>query len=451
MRSTNTPRIAHWVTKDGVKKVNDHRSSQSLVQASRDKVTENPFSIVNKGNKKMHIYMSNEKRGVDRVLKLTEDEVNWRALFIYDKRTHSIRLHSDKSYALSIEDSNKEGKARVTMGHDLAMRKWAGTMDQQSNIQDGKIKNLNRRCLTPRNYNAKESALLYYWTCQKNPTQKWSIKFYHLGETKGKIYSDKHVEVHANKVHALGQVTGVNGAKPHSNPFFIKLKGSKSKLFMSKQIEGKDHILKIGKDAKVWRSLFIYDRRTKSIRLHAHRHLALSNEHGKGRRNDKRLAMRKFTGCKDQIAGFVGEKLKNSKGMCLTPKNYRDKQSNLVTFWYCNKNPTQYWKHEFLVNGGGKGDQFSDKHVVPSAAENAAPVKVAVKAAPVKKAASKASRSEKVFKAAVKAAAAHKKFGLNDIKAARHGQTLAQHFHMHPSRQDWIDLAQRLANVKEQF
>jgi hypothetical protein len=103
MRKTNEARVAHWITKDGIRKVNDHKSSkiQALtttalaeVSSERGIITENPFLIVSKANNHQHLMMSNEKVGADRVLKLSRENPTWRSLFIYDKRTKSIRLHS---------------------------------------------------------------------------------------------------------------------------------------------------------------------------------------------------------------------------------------------------------------------------------------------------------------------------------------------------------------------
>lgn len=363
MRKTNTARIAHWITKEGVRKVANLKAQrQALVEVTKGDITHNPFMIVNRSNKKQHLFMSEEKVGADRVLKLTRDQPDWRALFIYDRKTKSIRLHSRKQYALSNQDSDKKGKERVSVGRTLAMRTFKHTEDQIARIEDGKIKNSKKKCMTPKNYGAKESATIEWWNCNKNPTQYWEIKFYEIQPQKARHYSDKPVNVNADKV-KLAQVQ--DAPKPTSNPFFItqKKNNEKTQVFMSRQIEGKDHVLKLGRGVDTWRSLFIYDRRTRSIRLHAHRELALSSKHASKATLGQKVSMRKYNGDKSQVAGYCDDKIKNARGKCLTPKYYKNKHANFLIWWTCNKNPSQYWKHDFLTIGGAPPRHHSDKKV----------------------------------------------------------------------------------------
>lgn len=49
------------------------------------------------------------------------------------------------------------------------------------------------------------------------------------------------------------------------------------RLYMSKEKVGEDNIVKIRKEINDWRAWFVYDRRTRTLRIDTKRDLALSN------------------------------------------------------------------------------------------------------------------------------------------------------------------------------
>jgi len=67
-------------------------------------------------------------------------------------------------------------------------------------------------------------------------------------------------------------------------------------LYVTKQRIGPDHIMKIGKRVSKERSLFIFDKRTNSIRLAASPTLAISNQNGRGLKLGGNVVLRKYSG-----------------------------------------------------------------------------------------------------------------------------------------------------------
>jgi len=58
------------------------------------------------------------------------------------------------------------------------------------------------------------------------------------------------------------------------------MKGHRN-IYVSKEKQGEDFVLKLGKKPDNWRSWWIVDKRTQTIRLYVQPHLAISNKAGK--------------------------------------------------------------------------------------------------------------------------------------------------------------------------
>jgi len=282
------------------------------------------------------LYMSRQKDGDDIILKLKKND-NWRSWFVYDKRTKSVRFDAHRHLAIS----NQDGENRLNIGKNVCLRKYKNTVDQKIFMKESgkrgqyKFTNIAKRCLTPHNFVIKDNALVTFWKCNKNPTQEWKqILKVPQEKLRGKI---------------------------EKNPFHLHLKMKNGRsLYMSRQKDKHDQVLKLKKGVVDWRSLFIYDKRTKSVRLHANRELALSNQDAENEqdrfKSGRTAAMRKYKHTVDQTIFLAEHKIKNTNKMCLTPRNYQNKDNNLVTFWKCNKHETQNWKWEFF--GLFKQDPF---------------------------------------------------------------------------------------------
>jgi len=286
---------------------------------------------------KRRLFMSGQKDGNDNVAKIAKGINDWRAWFVYDKRTKSIRLDAHRSLALS----NKDSLSRLNVGKNIAFRKFAKTADQTNlEFKDSgkkeifKLINKAKKCLTVHNYLNKDESLLMWWHCNKNPTQSWK-KFEAVPQKKQK-------------------------GKLWTTPFYIKsgLKGARN-LYQSKQKQGDDIVLKISAEVDDWRALFIQDKRTGSIRLYSDRSVAVSNSAAKTKKDrlktGRDAVLRKYTGQVDQISLiFANKKIVNKGRKCLTVKHYKDKDETATTWWKCNKNPAQVWAHPFFTNNQKK-------------------------------------------------------------------------------------------------
>ena len=167
--------------------------------------------------------------------------------------------------------------------------------------------------------------------------------------------------------------------------FLIKLgaKGNRN-IYMSKEKRASDFVLKLGKKPKNWRSWFIMDKRSQTVRVFAQRHLAISNAAGKGVKPGAALVVRKYDE-KDSSQPFVfnGHKIENKKSKrCLSTANGENKDEALLNFWPCNGKEIQKWNREVVAGsyeelckdivreGGryrqcpGKKDEFLGKHCI---------------------------------------------------------------------------------------
>jgi hypothetical protein len=276
---------------------------------------------------------------------------------LYDKRTLTIRLASERNIVLS----NRSGKG-LKQGHQAVFRRILNnniTPDQVLVMGKHNIQNKAKKCLEVKGKNADEASL-QWWGCKSGkPLQKFEK------EDKNK---DK------------------SGAPDFSKSrFLLKLdtKGNRN-VFLSKEKLGEDFVLKLGKKPSEWRSWFIMDKRTQTIRLFVQRHLAVSNQAGKSVKPGASLVLRDYD-VKDasQAVEFKGHKLLNKKSKrCFSTANNENKDNAGLNFWLCNGKDTQKWKRE-AVKGDyedlcedfvkeekryrkcpGKKDQYLGKHCI---------------------------------------------------------------------------------------
>jgi len=174
MRRTRAPRIEEVIT-----------GTANKIQKQFAKPLKKPqwgkkfyLELAMKG--KRRVYMSAQQDGPDKVVKIKGGINDWRAWFVQDGRTRSIRLDAHRSLALS----NRDGYNRLNVGKTVAFRKYAGTVDQDNiDIKEGGKKgiftiiNKAKKCLTTQNYQNKDENLLMWWQCNKNPTQHWHRMF----------------------------------------------------------------------------------------------------------------------------------------------------------------------------------------------------------------------------------------------------------------------------------
>lgn len=104
-----------------------------------------PFYIVLKGKTARKVFMSKEKVGIDRIAKIKEKPHPKNAVFMYDKRTNTIRLASERNFALG----NKMGKG-VKQGHPAVFRRILENKvlgDQLVTMGKKNVKNKAGKCL----------------------------------------------------------------------------------------------------------------------------------------------------------------------------------------------------------------------------------------------------------------------------------------------------------------
>lgn len=193
--------------------------------------------------------MSNDRDGAEYLAKIKSGIFNWRSSFVYDTRTKSIRLAHKPQFTLA----NIKG-SKMRKGANVVFRSYARQLFRETFtvFQDKKILNIGLQCLTPSDYRAEENNNLIWWKCSGHQSQKWKkvskVPFQKLyGD-----YQDKKFQIQLN----------MHG---------------KRLVYISAAKNGSEHILKIRRKAHGWRTYFIYDKRTKSIRLFRNRVFALSN------------------------------------------------------------------------------------------------------------------------------------------------------------------------------
>jgi len=325
MRNTAQPRVETIITGTSEKDQKQKAKPNKKPQYEKKFYLE----MAMKGGRRL--FMAAQKDGNDNIVKVKKGINDWRAWFIYDKRTQSIRLDAHRSLALS----NKDGSDKL--GKTVAFRKFSKGADQTHLVfkDSGKkeifrLTNKKQKCLTTQNYLNKDETLLMWWHCNKNPSQNWK----------------KFGAVPAKKVKG----------KLYDTPFQIisNMKGGR-KIYASKQKQGEDIVLKISDDFNDWRTMFIVDKRTQSVRLHSNKALALSNQVSKVPKDrlktGKNVMLRKFKTQADQMKiSFADKKIINKARKCLSTKHYKNKDETLLTWWNCNKNPAQAWTHTFFKN-----------------------------------------------------------------------------------------------------
>jgi hypothetical protein len=97
------------------------------------------FTIMLKTKGNRSVFMSKEKLGVDRVAKIKANPHPRNSVFFFDARTKTIRLASERNFALS----NRSGK-ELKQGHQAVFRRILDskvTKDQVLTIGKAQIKN----------------------------------------------------------------------------------------------------------------------------------------------------------------------------------------------------------------------------------------------------------------------------------------------------------------------
>jgi len=126
-------------------------------------------------------------------------------------------------------------------------------------------------------------------------------------------------------------------------------------VYVSKESLGEDvFALKIKKtltEKEAWRSWFIIDSRTQSIRLFTQPHLALSNLKPKSLKPDSFLVMRAYHKDDKSQHGYKFNTKTITIGSgdakkCLQTQNKESKDEIHLVLWQCNDHVNQQWKRD---------------------------------------------------------------------------------------------------------
>lgn len=216
--------------------------------------------------------MSSQRNGGEYIAKIRSNVWDWRAWFVYDPRTRSIRLAHKPQFALA----NMQGVG-FKKGYNAVFRSYANERSKETFTVFSKrnILNLGLQCLTPSSYRTDEGNTVIWWKCNDHKTQQWQRGV--------KVPFDKFFGDHSKKRFQLE----------------LNMDGNR-KIYLSKARNGSEHIAKIHKSENTWRSWFVYDVRTKSIRLEHNRNFALSNERFLGMKTGGLAVFRNFVHGADQ-------------------------------------------------------------------------------------------------------------------------------------------------------
>ena len=348
--------------------------------------------------KGFRIIVSSTKQGTGFVAKIQTGNMGWRQEFMYDSRTKSIRVASLPTMALS----NQIGLG-LKKGKTLAFRTYNGGKDQTVKSKKDRILNIDNNCLTSKEYKLTEGNTLAWWNCapenspkqsqiwrtvwiqeHKKGTIKWNKKLAPISRERFKSAKIPHRKV-VKKAPTPKQVEEQVIPKPvpvrndkkllndglWSYKFQIRApQDTDYNLYMSAQEQGNGWVVKGNKQKNGWRSWFVYDHRTRSMRLEVDRRLALSNHFAAGKDQlvvGKNAIMRKFENQVDQYIILKDKLVTNKAEKCLTPFQYKLDIDNSMTWWHCKDLPVQKWvRVDSKWHGHDPVDKNEDRLVINS-------------------------------------------------------------------------------------
>jgi hypothetical protein len=120
---------------------------------------------------------------------------------------------------------------------------------------------------------------------------------------------------------------------------------------MSSSRTGAEYLAKVKSNVFNWRSWFVYDKRTRSIRVASKPAFALATTKGKGTEQGNNVVFRAYAkhAYRETYALFRNKQIINVSLMCLTPSNFRTDENNTVVWWKCNGNAAQKWQRGVKV------------------------------------------------------------------------------------------------------
>lgn len=278
-----------------------------------------------------NVIISDQKVGDDYLAQLVENVFDDRAWFYYDHDTHRIRLASNPDWVMS----NARGKG-YKPGQTVIFTKYnKHKPEQYISLSGSRIRNRAHKCLTPKEYRKKNLNTLEFWICSHHKNQKWE------------------------RLESLPQRTIYGDFDKHKFALQMTANGHR-RVYMSRIRTLGGYRAEITEGIRNWRSWFIYDKRTKSLRLFKNRSMVLSNQLGKSSRPGYFAVFRKYMGTKDQrITVDNSRYIKNEAGLCLTPRNYKNEDRMPLIWHKCHHMSHQKFSKEFYSSG--RVETYKDK------------------------------------------------------------------------------------------
>jgi len=131
-----------------------------------------------------------------------------------------------------------------------------------------------------------------------------------------------------------------------TTPFELRSQQDKNfAVYYSETVRGEDTYAKVTSKDKKWRQHFVYDDRTKSIRLAKQKTVALATETG-SLKQGKIAVFREWKATADQNQWLDKDgQIKNKARLCLTPRQFTLQHNQLLTWWECGDNKSQLWSN----------------------------------------------------------------------------------------------------------
>lgn len=135
-------------------------------------------------------------------------------------------------------------------------------------------------------------------------------------------------------------------------------------VYVSRSRNGSEYILKIRKNIHGWRTWFIYDPRTKSVRLYRNRRYAISNQRHIGLRQGGYAVVRRFVRGADQKLYFKSTNITNKIGNCLTLRSFLNQDEQALTFFECRGIGSQSFKRVYHLSTKLMDDYMKRRKII---------------------------------------------------------------------------------------
>jgi len=209
--------------------------------------------------------------------------------------------------------------------------KGTGSKDQVVTYgKDQLVRNEGNNCLIPVKRQLKDEVDLTWDTCGEHDSQLFNQNF---------LEEDKEEEEDTSK------------KAPPKKFSLMNPKGYR--IYVSSKKQGNGFEARISKGSQGWRQEFVFDARTRSIRIASLPTLAMSNQVGLGMKTGKKIAFRTFNKAVDQFVKSGGDRILNKEDNCLTATKYNLVEGNTLSWWKCsplnNPKKAQIWRTNWLL------------------------------------------------------------------------------------------------------